>query len=145
MKIGDKIRDVEDGDCYNEGIATEMVDGKVTKYILTKIIWSGEEDKNDERLNTEISPEWWYIEQVNTDNTKYNMKVEREDIENMVGGIYPNYCAFDIPIVKKCGSYVGGMRDEWSWNWSEIKALSIEDLLYLYTMCKISHKQNKDL
>ena len=62
IQIGDTIRDVEDGDCYFEGIATEIVDGKVTKYILTKIIWSGEEDQDDERLNTEISPEWWYVE-----------------------------------------------------------------------------------
>ena len=62
IQIGDTIRDVEDGDCYFEGIATEIVDGKVTKYILTKIIWSGEVDQDDERLNTEISPEWWYVE-----------------------------------------------------------------------------------
>jgi len=62
MKIGDKIRDIEDGDCYFEGIISEIVEGKVTKYILTKIIWSGEEDKDDKRLKTEISPEWWYIE-----------------------------------------------------------------------------------
>ena len=62
IQIGDTIRDVEDGDCYFEGIATEIVDGKVTKYILTKIIWSGEEDQDDKRLNTEISPEWWYVE-----------------------------------------------------------------------------------
>ena len=62
IQIGDTIRDVEDGDCYFEGIATEIVDGKVTKYILTKIIWSGDEDQDDKRLNTEISPEWWYVE-----------------------------------------------------------------------------------
>lgn len=62
IQIGDTIRDVEDGDCYFEGIATEIVDGKVTKYILTKIIWSGEVDQDDKRLNTEISPEWWYVE-----------------------------------------------------------------------------------
>ena len=62
IQIGDTIRDIEDGDCYFEGIATEIVDGKVTKYILTKIIWSGDEDQDDKRLNTEISPEWWYVE-----------------------------------------------------------------------------------
>ena len=62
FKIGDIIRDVEDGDCYFEGIVTEIVDGKVTKYLLTKIIWSGEIDENDKRLNTEIETLWWYIE-----------------------------------------------------------------------------------
>ena len=62
MKIGDTIQDIEDGDCWYEGKVTEIVDGRVTKYILTKIVWSGEIDENDERLNTEIEPQWWYIE-----------------------------------------------------------------------------------
>jgi len=141
MKIGDTIRDIEDGDCYFEGIATEIEDGKVTKYLLKKIVWSDEIDENDDRLNTEIEPQWWYIQQVKTDNTIYNMKVEREDIENMVRGIYPDYCAFNIPIVKQCGSYVGGMVDKWRWDWSEIQSLDIDDLVKLYMMCKISHKQ----
>ena len=62
MKIGDTIQDVEDGDCYYEGIVTEIINDKVTKYILTKIFWSNEIDENDDRLNTEIEPQWWYIE-----------------------------------------------------------------------------------
>ncbi|NBX20705.1 MAG: hypothetical protein EBR58_04675 [Betaproteobacteria bacterium] len=64
VKIGDKIRDIEDGDCYFEGIVTEIINNKVTKYILTKIIWSNEIDLEDKRLNTEIEPEWWYIEKI---------------------------------------------------------------------------------
>lgn len=64
IKIGDKIRDIEDGDCYFEGIVTEIINNKVTKYILTKIIWSNEIDLEDKRLNTEIEPEWWYIEKI---------------------------------------------------------------------------------
>lgn len=64
IKIGDKIRDIEDGDCYFEGIVTEIMNKKVTKYILTKIIWSNEIDLEDKRLNTEIEPEWWYIEKI---------------------------------------------------------------------------------
>ena len=66
MKIGDTIRDIEDGDCYFEGTATEIVDGKVTKYLLTKIVWSDEVDEDDDRLNTEIEPQWWYIENITT-------------------------------------------------------------------------------
>ena len=64
VKMGDKIRDIEDGDCYFEGIVTEIINNKVTKYILTKIIWSNEIDLEDKRLNTEIEPEWWYIEKI---------------------------------------------------------------------------------
>ena len=62
MKIGDIIQDVEDGDCYYEGIVTEIINDKVTKYMLTKILWSNEIDENDDRINTEIEPQWWYIE-----------------------------------------------------------------------------------
>jgi hypothetical protein len=64
INIGDKIQDIEDGDCYFEGVVTEVIDNKVTKYILTKIIWSNEIDLEDKRLNTEIEPTWWYIEKI---------------------------------------------------------------------------------
>ena len=64
MKLGDTIQDFEDGDCWYEGKVTEIVDGRVTKYLLTKIVWSGEVDEEDKRLNTEIEPQWWYIEKV---------------------------------------------------------------------------------
>lgn len=64
MKLGDTIQDFEDGDCWYEGKVTEIVDGRVTKYLLTKIVWSGEIDEDDKRLNTEIEPQWWYIEKV---------------------------------------------------------------------------------
>jgi hypothetical protein len=64
MKIGDLIKDVEDGDCYYQGVVTEILDDNVTKYILTKILWSGEIDDSDDRLNTEIEPQWWYIEKI---------------------------------------------------------------------------------
>ena len=64
IQIGDIIHDIEDGDCYFEGVVSELIDGKVTKYILTKIIWSGEIDNYDERLNTEIDTQWWYINKI---------------------------------------------------------------------------------
>ena len=61
FSIGDVIRDVEDGDCYYEGQVTEIQEDKVTKYKLLRILWSGEEDKEFEELNTIIEPRWWYI------------------------------------------------------------------------------------
>jgi hypothetical protein len=61
FSVGDIIRDVEDGDCYFEGQVTEIEKNEVTKYKLLKIIWSGEEDKDCEDLNTIIEPRWWYI------------------------------------------------------------------------------------
>lgn len=61
-KIGEIIKDIEDGDCYFIGQVTKIKNNKVIKYKLLKIIWSGEEDKECEDLNTEIEPRWWYIE-----------------------------------------------------------------------------------
>ena len=43
MKIGDKIRDIEDGDCYYEGIIIEL---KPLKYKVTNILWCGEIDSS---------------------------------------------------------------------------------------------------
>jgi hypothetical protein len=61
FQIGDIILDVEDGDCYYEGRVTEIVENEVTKYRLLRIVWSGEEDKEFEDLNTIIEPRWWYV------------------------------------------------------------------------------------
>ena len=62
IKIGEIIKDIEDGDCYFIGQVTEIKNNEVVKYKLLKIIWSGEEDNEYEDLNTEIQPRWWYIE-----------------------------------------------------------------------------------
>ena len=60
MKIGDKIRDVEDGDCYYEGIVTEL---NPLKYKITSIIWS---DEADESMNGEVlALKWWLLKWYN--------------------------------------------------------------------------------
>jgi hypothetical protein len=57
IKIGSKIRDVEDGDAYFEGIVTQL---NPLKYQITNIIWNGEMDAS---LNGQvIEPKWWIIE-----------------------------------------------------------------------------------
>ena len=57
MKIGDKIRDIEDGDCYYEGIVVEL---NPMKYKITNIIWDGQVD--DSMNGQVIKQKWWYIE-----------------------------------------------------------------------------------
>lgn len=65
IKVGDKIQDIEDGDCYFEGIVTEInTFGGVKTYKVTKVIWSGEYFKNDENIGKIIDPMWWYIQKV---------------------------------------------------------------------------------
>jgi hypothetical protein len=68
------------------------------------------------------------------------LNCDREDIENMVYGISPAYIAFDHELVKKCGSFCGGFVEEWSWNKSEIRMLSLDELVKLYLVCKMSWK-----
>lgn len=65
MKVGDKIQDIEDGDCYFEGIVTEInTFGNVKTYEVTKVIWSGEDFKDDENIGKIIEPNWWYIQKL---------------------------------------------------------------------------------
>ena len=67
MKVGDKIQDIEDGDCYFEGIVTEInTFGNVKTYEVTKVLWSGEDFKDDENIGKTIEPMWWYINKVET-------------------------------------------------------------------------------
>ena len=64
-KIGDLIQDIEDGDCYFEGIVIEIDEsGLVKTYRVTKVLWSGEDFKDDENIGKIIEPNWWYIQKV---------------------------------------------------------------------------------
>ena len=57
MKIGDKIRDIEDGDCYYEGIIVEL---NPLRYKVTNILWCNEIDNS---MNGEIiGLKWWQVE-----------------------------------------------------------------------------------
>ena len=55
MKIGDKIRDIEDDDCYYEGIVVEL---KPLKYKVTNILWCGEIDNSMNGQLMELK--WWW-------------------------------------------------------------------------------------
>jgi hypothetical protein len=68
------------------------------------------------------------------------LNCDREDIQNMVYGISPAYIAFNHELVNKCGTYCGGFHDKWSWNKSEIEMLSLDELVKLYLICKMSWK-----
>jgi len=42
FKIGDIIRDVEDGDCYYVGEVTEVENNEVAKYKVLDVFWCGD-------------------------------------------------------------------------------------------------------
>ena len=58
FKIGDRIRDIEDGDFYYEGIVIGFENNepiyKVDKVVLV------DEIKNDDLIGEEITPRLWY-------------------------------------------------------------------------------------
>ena len=62
MEIGDLIRDVEDGDCYFEGVVTRT---SPLQYLLERIVWNGEEEPYSNLIGQEITPRWWFVEKVN--------------------------------------------------------------------------------
>ena len=64
------------------------------------------------------------------------LKVDKGDLITLVNGKAPNYSVFEEPLVKKCGSYVGGLDDRWIWSFEALKNLSEEELIELYTICK---------
>ena len=66
------------------------------------------------------------------------LNLDKEDLRNMIKGCRPNYSVMENPIVKKCGHYVGGFNDEWSWNYNFGNDFSEEELYNLYMICKNS-------
>jgi hypothetical protein len=63
LKIGDKIKDIEDGDCYFVGEVTKLNRfGGVDLYKVTQVIWNGEDYTDDDYIGQIIEPKWWYIQ-----------------------------------------------------------------------------------
>jgi hypothetical protein len=60
MNIGAKIRDIEDGDCYYEGVVVSL---DPIMYRVTNILWSGEID--DSMNGLIIGLKWWQLEILN--------------------------------------------------------------------------------
>jgi len=57
MNIGDTIKDIEDGDCYYQGVVVEL---NPIRYKIEKVVWNGIEETE---LNGTISElMWWHSE-----------------------------------------------------------------------------------
>ena len=63
LKIGDKIKDTEDTDCYFVGEVTKLnTFGGVEYYKVIQVIWNGEDYTDDDLIGQVIPPRWWYIQ-----------------------------------------------------------------------------------
>lgn len=63
--------------------------------------------------------------------------LDTSDLVCLVNGSTPNYDVMSNPLVKKAGTYIGGMADRWCWH-GNLGSLQDEDLLELYLICKNS-------
>jgi hypothetical protein len=70
IKIGDRIKSIEDGDCYYVGIVTS-IKGNPTyddgypelEMLVEQVIWGDEELFDDEQIGT-IMDTHWFVEQI---------------------------------------------------------------------------------
>lgn len=67
-----------------------------------------------------------------------DIDLKREGLLHIVRDSAPSYSAFEEPLVKRCGSYIGGFHDKWEWNINELKKLSNDELKELYNIIKDS-------
>jgi len=65
---------------------------------------------------------------------------DKVNLTRLVRSSSPAYCAMDIPIIQESGVWVGGFVDEWRWNDSFEKDLSIDDLKAIHLICMYSWK-----
>jgi hypothetical protein len=64
IKVGDTIRDVEDGDCYFEGIVVEVLENGI-KYKVDRVLWNDEErltPEEDRSIGTICYDHWYFLE-----------------------------------------------------------------------------------
>ena len=68
------------------------------------------------------------------------MKVDltKKDLISLIKGTNPHYNVMDNNLVKLCGRYIGGFRDEWKWNCSFNDDLTEDQLWNLYVLCRNS-------
>jgi len=66
------------------------------------------------------------------------MKVEldRNGLLSLVNGTEPGYGAFEHPLIKKVGTYHGGMCDSWDWDSEELDKVTDEELYEIYNICQ---------
>jgi hypothetical protein len=63
--------------------------------------------------------------------------VDKQDLINMVKGVFLSYDAMCDPLASICGRYVGGFDDKWVWDVFELNQLTEQQLFDVYTrICK---------
>ena len=75
------------------------------------------------------------------DNNHSYLPMYKVDLISLVKGTDPHYKVFKEDLVKRCGYYIGGLKDEWHWHQEILKKLRRAELWWLYMICKESWKK----
>jgi len=62
------------------------------------------------------------------------VELDRNGLLSLVNGTEPGYGAFEHPLIKKCGVYMGGLGDHWEW--FDLEDLTDEELFEIYNICQ---------
>jgi len=62
--------------------------------------------------------------------------LDKKGLLSLVKGTEPHYGAFEHPLIKKYGTYVGGIGDHWEWYFSQLIEATEAELYEMYTICQ---------
>lgn len=68
------------------------------------------------------------------------MKVEldRMDLMALVKGASPYFSAFENPLIKKSGTWIGGHVDKWQWDQAVLENMTEEELYEVHKITRQS-------
>jgi hypothetical protein len=66
------------------------------------------------------------------------LNLKKKDLISLAKGTPPNYDVMKNPLIAPNGYYVGGMHDEWKWNYGAFQDNTMEEVLEAYKICKES-------
>lgn len=69
------------------------------------------------------------------------IELTKQDLIHLLKGTTPNYNVMDSPFVKANGSYTGGFKDEWNWNYDCGEKMTEQQIWDTYVLCRDSFKK----
>lgn len=67
------------------------------------------------------------------------IELDKEDAISLVKGTSPNYEIMSHPTIRQFGTFYD-YQSRWEWNTSSLSNLKVDQLLYIYRICKNSWK-----
>jgi len=65
-----------------------------------------------------------------------NIELDKDGLISLVKGMYVPYELMEHQLIAPQGSYTGGFKDEWNWNYSAFEDCSEKVIYEIYLMLK---------